>query len=262
MGPISLSALVLLLFMSLLFLLALQRHDNSIVDIGYGIAFVLAVGAAFLFAANGHPRQWLLLALIGIWGSRLAIHIFLRKQGENGEDFRYRRWRENWGKSFFWRSYLQIFLLQGAVVFLVCLPALLVMRQPGGPLGLFDLLGGLVWALGFGFEAVADWQLLHFKRDPRNRGRILQGGLWRYCRHPNYFGEALLWWGIYLIALGAGAGLAALVSPLLIGFLLLRVSGVPMLEAKQAQDPRFRDYQRRTHAFFPWFPKGTGEREE
>lgn len=262
MGLFVFAALVLLVFMSLLFLVALQRRDNSIVDIGYGLAFVLAVGASFLFFADWQPRQWLLLTLIGTWGIRLAIHIFLRKQGENGEDFRYRRWRESWGKSFLWRSYLQIFLLQGAVVFLVSLPALLVMHDPGGPLGLCDLLGVLVWALGFGFEAVADGQLLRFKRDPHNRGRILQGGLWRYCRHPNYFGEALLWWGIYLIALGAGAGLAALVSPLLIGFLLLRVSGVPMLEAKQAQDPQFRDYQRRTHAFFPWFPKGTGEREE
>lgn len=262
MGPLILSALVLLLFMSLLFLVALQRRDNSIVDIGYGPAFVLGVGATFLFAANWHPRQWMLLALIGTWGVRLGVHIFLRRQGEDGEDFRYRRWRESWGRSFIWRSYLQIFLLQGAVVFLVSLPALLVMRAPGGPLGLCDLFGVLVWALGFCFEAVADWQLLRFKRDPRNRGRILQGGLWRYCRHPNYFGEAVLWWGIYLIALGAGAGLAALVSPLLIGFLLLRVSGVPMLEAKQGENPRFRDYQRRTHAFFPWFPKGTRDREE
>ena len=257
-----LSAATLLLFMSLLFLIALKKRDNSIIDAWYGIAFLLSVGAAFLYASEGHPRQYLMLGLIGAWGLRLSIHISLRKTGVEGEDFRYRRWREEWGDSFVWRSYLQVFLLQGAVVFLVSLPALLVMGEPGSSLGFWDLLGTVVWALGFGWEAIADWQLLRFKRTPDHQGRILQQGLWRYSRHPNYFGEAVLWWGIFLISLGAGKGLPALVSPVLINYLLLRVSGVPMLESKQEKNSEFQENKHRTNAFFPWFPKHSKDGED
>lgn len=246
--------LLLLGFMTLVFALALQRRDNSIVDIAYGLAFVLAGWSGYLSYGSGHPRQLLMLTLVTVWGLRLAGHIFLRKLGESGEDFRYRQWRQEWGKTVFWRSFLQIFMLQGLVVLLVALPLLLVIHHPGGELGLLDLLGGLIWLLGFGFEAIGDWQLLRFKRQSGNRGRIIQTGLWRYSRHPNYFGEATLWWGLWLIALGAPYGAIAIVSPLLIDFLLLKVSGIPMLEAKYADHPEFAAYQQRTNAFFPWFP--------
>lgn len=251
------SLIVLLIYMSAIFALALRLKDNSIVDIAYGVALVLSCGAAFLVYGNGHPRQWLVIALISIWGLRLACHIFLRKQGE-GEDFRYRQWREEWGDTFIWRSFLQIFMLQGAIIFLVSLPALLVINAPGHKLGLFDSLGILVWLIGFGFEAIGDWQLLCFKRKPENRGKIIQSGLWRYTRHPNYFGEALLWWGLFLIALKVPYGAVAVLSPLLINFLLLKVSGIPMLEAKYRDNPHFSAYKERTNAFFPWFPKSGG----
>jgi steroid 5-alpha reductase family enzyme len=193
--------------------------------------------------------------LITFWGLRLAGHIFLRKLGESGEDFRYRQWREQWGKTFVWRSFLQIFMLQGTVVWLVSLPVLLVINQPGGALGIVDLLGVFIWLLGFSFEAIGDWQLLHFKRDTGNRGKVIQSGLWRYTRHPNYFGEATLWWGVFLIAFGSPLGWIAIFSPLLINFLLLKVSGIPMLEAKYQGNPEFEAYKNRTNAFFPWFPK-------
>lgn len=252
--------IVLLIYMTAVFGLALRLKDNSIVDVAYGAAFVLACGLAFVVYGSGHPRQWLVTSLITIWGVRLACHIFLRKQGE-GEDFRYRQWREEWGDTFFWRSYLQIFMLQGSVIFLVALPALLVINQPGGRLGAFDLAGLLVWLFGFGFEAVGDWQLLCFKRKAENRGKIIQSGLWRYTRHPNYFGEAVLWWGLFLIALEAPYGAIAVLSPLLIDFLLLKVSGIPMLEAKYAGNPEFSAYKERTNALFPWFPKPGGWHE-
>jgi steroid 5-alpha reductase family enzyme len=248
------TAILLLSYMTLLFLLALWLRDNSIVDVAYGLAFVLIGWSAYLGYGSGQPRQQLLLALVTIWGLRLAGHIYLRKRGEQGEDFRYRQWREEWGKTFVWRSYLQVFMLQGAVIFLVSLPLLLVLDRPGGGLGLLDLLGTLVWLTGFLFEAVGDWQLLRFKREPANRGAIIQSGLWRYTRHPNYFGEAVLWWGLLLIALGSPLGAVAIISPLLINFLLLKVSGIPMLEAKYAGDPEFEAYRMRTNAFFPWFP--------
>ncbi|MGW8313174.1 MAG: DUF1295 domain-containing protein [Desulfuromonadales bacterium] len=249
------SGIVLLIYMTLVFLLALWLADNSIVDIAYGLGFVLIGWMAYMEFATGHIRAQLLLVLVSIWGVRLAIHIFLRKRSEVGEDPRYRQWRESWGESFVWRSYLQIYLLQGGVIYLVALPLLLTVHDSGGPLGWFDLAGLVVWLFGFGYEAIGDWQLLRFKQDPDNHGRIMTSGLWSTTRHPNYFGEATLWWGLFLIALGTPNGWAAIISPLLINFLLLRVSGVPMLEAKYSGNPEFEDYKQRTNAFFPWFPK-------
>ena len=247
--------IILLVFMTLIFAVALLVKDNSIVDIAYGLAFVLVTWSAYLLYASGHARQQLLLGLVTLWGLRLAVHIFIRKRSEEGEDSRYRQWRESWGKDFVWRSFLQIYLLQGTVIFLVALPVLLVIAQPGGAIGWIDLCGALIWLFGFSFEAIGDFQLLRFKLRPDNQGKIIQSGLWRYTRHPNYFGEATLWWGIFLIALSAPYGAIAIISPLLIDFLLLKVSGIPMLEAKYAGNPEFAAYKQRTNAFFPWFPK-------
>jgi len=249
-----LSIIILTAYMTLVFCLAMYLEDNSIVDVAYGVAFVVSSWTVFIVYGDDHPRQWLVILLVTAWGLRLAGHIFLRKQGE-GEDFRYRQWRDQWGGTFVWRSFLQIFMLQGAVVFLVSLPVLLVIAQPGGAFGLLDLAGILVWLFGFAFEAVGDWQLLRFKRQPQNRGQIIQSGLWRYTRHPNYFGEALLWWGLFLIALKVPYGAVAIISPILIDFLLLKVSGIPMLEAKYAKNPEFVAYKKRTNALVPWFPR-------
>jgi steroid 5-alpha reductase family enzyme len=250
-----LTALILFCFMTLVFLLALKLEDNSIVDIAYGIGFVLVGWSTFLAYGSAEARQLLLLALVSIWGLRLAAHIGIRKLKEKGEDPRYRQWRESWGKTFVWRSFLQIFMLQGAVIYLIALPALLVMRNSGSPLGLLDLIGVLIWSLGFAYESIGDWQLKQFKSNPENRGRIMRYGLWRTTRHPNYFGEATLWWGIFFIALGVPLGWLAIISPLLIDFLLLKVSGIPMLEERYADNPEFQEYKKHTNALFPWFPK-------
>lgn len=253
--------ILLLTYMTLMFAIALLLKDNSIVDIAYGLAFVLVGWSTYLIYGSGHPRQLLVLALVTIWGLRLAGHIFIRKLGETEEDFRYRQWRKSWGASFIWRSFLQIFMLQGTVIYLVALPNLLVMNRPGGPLGLLDLVGLFIWLFGFVFEAVGDWQLLRFRQNRDRQSRIIQTGLWRWTRHPNYFGEATLWWGVMLIAVSVPYGMIALISPLLIDYLLLKVSGIPMLEAKYAGDPEFESYKERTHTFFPWFPRTVkGER--
>jgi steroid 5-alpha reductase family enzyme len=255
MNLFSVTAIVLLVYMTGVFLLALRLEDNSIVDIAYGPGFVLMGWVAYLLFGSEHIRALLLLLLISIWGGRLAVHIFLRKRCERGEDPRYRQWRERWGKNFVWRSFLQIYLLQGGVIYLVALPLLLVIHKAGGPLGGLDLAGIAVWLFGFAFEVIGDWQLLRFKKNPDSRGKMLNTGLWKTTRHPNYFGEATLWWGVFLIGLGAPHGWLAIISPLLIIFLLLRVSGIPMLEAKYAGNPQFEAYKQRTNAFFPWFPK-------
>ncbi|KAB2887670.1 MAG: DUF1295 domain-containing protein [Desulfobulbaceae bacterium] len=254
------AALLILAGMSVMAIVGLRARDNSLVDIAYGPLFVLAGWGAWL-TADGisplHPRPLLLLALVSIWGLRLGLHIGLRHRGR-GEDFRYRRFREEWGDTIVWRSLLQIYLLQGAVVLVIATPILLAIADPGGGLGAADGIGVLLFAAGFLFEAVSDWQMTVFKRQAEHRGRLIQSGLWRFSRHPNYFGEALLWWGIFLIGLGAGNGWVGLVSPLAIAFLLLKVSGIPMLEAKYRDNPEFADYQARTSAFIPWFPRREG----
>ena len=249
------AALALLAFMSGMYLVGLLARDNSLVDIAYGPAFVVAGWSAWWQAgAPAHVRPLLLLVLVTLWGVRLGLHLGLRHRGR-GEDFRYRQFREAWGRTLVWRSFLQIYLLQGAVVLVILSPALLAIAAPGpGPRGT-DLAGVLLFGLGFLFEAVGDWQLLRFKRDPANRGRIIQEGLWSWTRHPNYFGEAVLWWGILLVGLGSPLGLLGLISPLTIAFLLLKISGIPMLEARYAGDPAFEAYRARTSAFFPWPPR-------
>jgi steroid 5-alpha reductase family enzyme len=257
MNIFTLTIVLLFVYMTTIFLFALWLEDNSIVDVAYGLAFVLIGWVGLLLLGNGHTRQWLIVVLVTAWGARLAIHLFLKKQGK-GEDFRYRQWREEWGDTFVWRSFLQVFMLQGTVIFLIALPVQLVINEPGGSIGSLDRIGILIWLIGFGFEAVGDWRLLRFKKSPGNQGKIIQHGLWRYTRHPNYFGEAVLWWGIFLIALNAGYGMWAVISPVLIGFLLLKVSGIPMLEKKYENDPDFIAYKARTNAFFPWFPRQEG----
>ena len=250
------AAFILLVYMICMFVIGLKARDNSLIDIAYGPAFIAACWGAWLLGpeTSRHPRTMLLLVLVGLWGLRLGLHIGLRHRGR-GEDFRYRKFRQDWGNTIFWRSFLQIYMLQGAVVWLVSLPVLLVLVNPGDMLGWTDLLGLLLFTLGFFFEAVSDWQLVLFKRHPANKGRIITQGLWRLSRHPNYFGEAILWWGIFLIGLGSPAGIFGLTSPLIINFLLLKVSGIPMLEEKYRGNPEFEAYKARTNAFFPWFPR-------
>jgi len=246
--------------MTVWFVLALFRKDNSIADIAWGLGFVLVAVVTFLRRGSLF-LPLLVTALVVVWGSRLAVHILVRNR-KRGEDPRYAEWRRKWGRSFFWRSYLQVFLLQGFFLLVISSPVILVNthrwdRPPGGEGHGVWLAGFLVWCVGFFFEAVGDAQLARFKRDPGNRGKIMDRGLWRYSRHPNYFGESLMWWGIFLVALEVPYGWTTVVSPVLITFLLVRVSGVPMLERKYTGNAEFQAYARRTSAFVPWVPKNS-----
>lgn len=254
------SAVLVALYMTAWFAVALVRKDNSVADIAWGIGFVLVAGYTFLFRRTSLLLPLIATSLVGVWGLRLAWHIF-RRNRDKGEDPRYAAWRAKWGRTFVWRSYLQVFLLQGLFMLVIALPVVLINthrwgRPPGaGTRDLFALAGALVWVAGFVFEAVGDAQLARFKRDPANKGRILDRGLWKYTRHPNYFGESLMWWGIFIVALEVPGGWATVVSPVLITFLLAKVSGVPLLERRYAGNAEFQAYARRTSAFVPWFPK-------
>ena len=250
------------LYMTFLFFLALIKKNNSIVDVGWGIGFILVWTMTFILEPGGTARQLLAGALVIIWGVRLSAHIFVRNKGR-GEDFRYVRWRKEWGKGFIPRSFVQVFMLQGLFLLLIAYPVILINRSPERSLGSLDAIGLLIWLSGFAFEVVGDAQLRRFKRQPGHKGQIMRQGLWRLTRHPNYFGESVMWWGIFVIALSIEGGWTGVVGPLVITFLLTRVSGIPMLEKKYRGNAEFEEYARKTSAFFPWFPKekrGTGER--
>ena len=258
MAPLWAALPVIWILMSAVFLLAWRLRDNSIVDIAWGTGFVLLAIWALWRGGPLAPRQLLVTCLVLIWGLRLALHIGRRKKGQ-GEDFRYQAWRRSWGKYFLLRSYLQIFMLQGALMAIIAWPILALELRPQPSLGWIDLLGLLVWCAGFGCEAISDRQLQRFKANGQNRGKIITSGLWHYSRHPNYFGEATLWWGIFLIAL-AGVGLSRggwllALGPLTITLLLRFVSGVPLLEKKYAGRPDFEAYKKTTSVFIPWIPK-------
>jgi steroid 5-alpha reductase family enzyme len=248
------AAVMILIYMTLVFILALLKKNNGVVDIAWGLGFILVSSAVFILRGHGRSRQWLALALVWIWGGRLARHIFRRNWGRE-EDFRYAAWRRQWGKYVIIRSFGQIFMLQGMLMLLVMAPVLLIVGREQPPLSAPDGLGLLVWLTGFAFEAVGDRQLAAFIRDPANRGKLMTGGLWRYTRHPNYFGEASLWWGMGILALSAPRGWLGLVGPVVITFLLFFISGVPLLEKKYRGRPDWEQYKKRTSIFLPWFPR-------
>ncbi len=253
-SPVLIVALAIFAYMSLLFVWALVKKDNSLADIGWGPGFVFVALLTLFWTGTFEARQVLLSGLVLVWGSRLGIHIGLRKRGKP-EDFRYAAWRKAWGRTFVVRSFFQIFMLQGLFMFLISWPVWLVNLSPSPGLNVLDAAGAAIWLGGFLFETVGDVQMERFKRRTENKGRIMTGGLWSLTRHPNYFGEAAMWWGLFLIALSAPSGLRSVVSPILITFLLVKVSGIPLLERKYAGRPDWEEYARRTSAFIPWFPK-------
>ncbi|OGD18789.1 MAG: steroid 5-alpha reductase [Candidatus Aminicenantes bacterium RBG_16_63_16] len=248
------AAIAVFIYMTAVFGAAHLFRDNSIVDIAWGPGLILVGWLSLLLGGASGPRQIMVTAFVTVWGLRLAVHISRRNRGR-GEDFRYAKWRRDWGRWFVLRSYLQIFMLQGIFLLIISWSVLLVNASAPRALGALDFAGAAVWAAGFFFEAVGDAQLARFKTKPENKGRIMTAGLWRFTRHPNYFGEAVMWWGIFLVALSAPLGWTGIVSPLVITFLLLRVSGVTMLEKKYAGNREFAEYARGTSAFFPLPPK-------
>jgi len=240
--------------MVILWLLSLVLGNASIVDIFWGIGFVVVAWFAFPFTQGYIPRKILICSLTTIWGIRLALHIGIRNWNKP-EDFRYAKWREENGPRWWWLSFFQVFLLQGTLLWIIS-PPLIAAQTSGFPAILtpLDFVGASLWTVGFIFEAVGDFQLTRFKADPSNKGKPLTTGFWKFTRHPNYFGDAVQWWGFYLVALATGGWWTAF-SPILMTWLLIRVSGVVMLERTMKLIPGYEDYMRRTSAFFPWFPK-------
>lgn len=261
MEPLLILLAVLFVYMCGAFGVSLIRKDNGTADIAYGWGFALLAWVSYFVGAE-HLVGLLASALATIWALRLSLRIYLRGRGKP-EDFRYAAWRAAWGKTFVLRSFFQVYLLQGAVIFVVALPiTLLNLYGQDLGIGVLGLVGFLLWFIGFFFEAVGDAQLDSFMKDPQNKGHIMGRGLWKYTRHPNYFGESTMWWGLALVAtdtllftLPVLYALVPLLGPVLITFLLLKVSGVPMLEAKFAGNPEWEAYKAKTSVFFPLPPR-------
>ncbi len=246
--------LAVLVLFHVAFVVALLKKDNSLADIVWGLGFITMAVASLWVTENFSARTLLMLVLVVAWGGRLAFHIASRNHGK-GEDYRYKAWRQDWGKWWLVRSYLQVFLLQAVLLMVIAIPVWWVPFLEPESLKLVDLVGVLVWLVGFYFEAVGDWQLVQFKKNGQHKGELMTTGLWKFTRHPNYFGEATMWWGMALIAWQGGLGVFSLISPIVITFLLTKVSGVPMLEKKYQGRPDFEAYKRRTNVFIPWFPR-------
>jgi steroid 5-alpha reductase family enzyme len=249
-------ALVIFGLMTALWIASLLLRDSSIMDIFWGPGFVVANWVYFALTTNGFPaRKGLVSLLVTIWGLRLGAYILWRNWGK-GEDFRYRRWREEAGRKWWWQSLFKVFLLQGLLMWIISAPLLAAQISPvPARLTTLDFVAVAVWAIGLFFEAVGDWQLARFKADPANKGRVLSSGVWRYTRHPNYFGDATQWWAYYLVAAASG-GFWTIFSPAAMTVLLLRVSGVTLLEKSLKETkPGYREYVESTCAFIPWFPR-------
>lgn len=246
--------LVIVAYMSMWFIFSIIAKRNDIADIAWGLGFILVCWYIFL-QGYWNSSSLLISILTTLWGLRLALHIYFRNRNKK-EDYRYKKWRDEWGSWFYLRSYLQVFLLQGFFMFLISFSVIISSSSVNtNSFNLLTLLGVLVWVVGFFFESVGDLQLSKFISNPMNKDKIMNLGLWRYTRHPNYFGEVSQWWGLFLIAFGSTSNLIAIISPLTITFLLLKVSGIPMLEKKYEGNKEYDLYKKNTSAFFPWFSK-------
>ncbi len=250
------SAGAIVVLMLVTWLVSLRLHDVSIVDIIWGLGFVVVAVTAAVVGDGFADRRYLLLALVAVWGLRLSGYLAWRNLG-HGEDYRYVAMRKKFGPSFWWISFFQVFLLQGVLMWVVSLPVQLSASaaEPAsfGPLA---VAGVAVWTVGLAFEAIGDAQLARFKAKPESKGQVMDQGLWRYTRHPNYFGDFCVWWGIFLVAAETVPGRVGVIGPIVMSLLLLRVSGVAMLEktiGKRRQG--YADYIERTSAFFPRPPK-------
>lgn len=249
------SGVLVIVSMLFLWLLSVRLKNASIVDIFWGFDFVLIAWTAFFLAPQGYiPRKELSVWMATLWGLRLTFHIGWRNWGKR-EDFRYAAWREQNGQRWWWISFFKVFLLQGILMWVISAP-LIAVQTSGFPAILtpLDLTGGMIWGFGLAFETIGDRQLTRFKSNPANKGKLLISGLWKFTRHPNYFGDAVAWWGMYLVALASGSWWT-IFSPILMTWLLMKVSGVAMLERTMSAKPGYEEYMQKTSAFFPWFPK-------
>jgi len=244
--------LIIIVYATLWFLIALYKKRNDVADIAWGIGYIII--CIYLFVITDRwPVLIFLYSLVLVWGLRLSIHIFNRNKNKK-KVFRYLEGGQEWGKNFFLRSYLQVFILQGIILLIIISPIIHASAVVPVSWNVFTWLGFGCWLVGFYFQAVADHQLAVFVKQKKT-GEIMQTGLWKYSRHPNYFGEILMWWGIFIITLPLENSLYFIFSPVSITLLLVFVSGIPLLEKKYKKNPAFETYKKRTSILIPLPPR-------
>lgn len=238
------------LFFTILWVVSLRMQNSSIADVAWG-PNVLLIGLIYYFTSDGALlRAQLTLALVAIWAVRLGLHLFYRQRLE-GEDHRYVKWRDEYEDNWWWISYFRVFLLQSVIAWVVSLPIYFAIVSVGPPsLTLLDYIGVTVFVIGLVFESVSDEQLRRFRAVRANKGRVLETGLWSYTRHPNYFGEVLVWWGFGVIGVATG-GVPGLLGPVVLTYLLIYVSGIAMIEPSLFTKPGYSSYAGKTPVFLP-----------
>ncbi len=246
----------IMVLMTSLWIISIFIKNVSIVDAFWGMAFIVASISYYLTTEGHGTRKELVVGLVIIWGLRLSIYLGMRNW-KKPEDYRYQEFRRKYGANrYWWFSFFQVFLLQGVLSWLISAPLLAAMYyMPNSDLYYMDYIALIAWSIGFVFEAGGDYQLMKFKKKGSNKGKLLQSGLWKYTRHPNYFGDAMIWWGYGLFSIAVGNYLSIL-GPVLMTWLIIKISGVSMLEKTlKNTKPGYKEYIARTNAFFPWFHK-------
>ncbi len=252
-----LNALLLIIsIVTLLWIVSVFIKNVSIVDIFWGLGFVIVNAFYYILNDEYFTRNTILLILVTVWGLRLSIYLALRNIGK-GEDFRYREFRKNYGeKRYWWISYFQTFLLQGILMWLISMP--LIGTQyftKSDSLSIFDYIGIFFFIIGIIFEAGGDFQLSQFKKNPLNKGKVLNTGLWKYTRHPNYFGDSAVWWSFAFFSIAAGS-YWTIIGSVIMTLMIIKVSGIALLEKSlKSEKPEYQEYIRKTSSFIPWFPK-------
>lgn len=252
--------LLVFLYFFVLFLIAQKLKNNSIVDIGWGLGYVLiSLYTIIYFLIKGELT--LLIGIVGglviLWGLRLFLYIGIRNF-KKPEDYRYVAMRKKWvGKNEKVQAFFKVFMVQAGFMLIISMPVYIAVLNTRLYSNLWWIIGAILFMIGFYFEAVGDMQLRKFVKNRTDKNQIMDQGLWKITRHPNYFGETLMWWSLFVIVVPSTYGLIALISPVTITWLLLFVSGIPLLEKKYDNNEAFQAYKKRTSAFFPWFPKKT-----
>ncbi len=251
---VGIAAIAVFLYMLVFYFTGQIKKDNSIVDIAWGPGFIAISIVLLSYTGFTTFFHLLILSAVCLWALRLSIHILIRNWGKP-EDFRYAEWREEWGKKEPWKAFYKVYMLQGGAMLVISLPVIVSFASIREEVNLISVVGLGVFIIGFIFETVGDLQLSQFKKKKVNKGKIIQSGLWKYTRHPNYFGESVVWWGIWLLSFGQGYEYLTIISPITITLLLRYGSGVPMLEEKYKEREDFQRYAEKTPVFVPFVGK-------